>query len=232
MPLSDLWMAMDEHQKTDDSDNDSSDGDSSCWSQLSDHDDEDGDDDHVANEPNPPEDVAGNLKKRMQTEKARTASLLAKQARKMEKHAMPNQTAAELFQETCFTSEWKHNFDSTAKSHRLQSRAVCSYLFAMVAAINSALDQSSAQIEYMMTTNVVDDVSLVVSTNEAADMTNTVRTVMHNYQQVILASRTTGSAGDCIHHKNFLLHQPSIYLNSAKYKDMCAGMLVALKHAF
>jgi hypothetical protein len=211
MPLSDLWKAADEPPELCESASDS----------VADSDPSDSDDDDDDDDPKPTEDLAGGIKRRLQTEKARTASLLAKQAKRMEEHVTPQQTAAEFFQEKCFTPGWKHYFDSTFHSFRIQKRAVRSYLLAMVAAINSALDQSQGQFEYMMTTNVVDDVSLVVSTNTVRDMTNTVRTVMHNYQQVILARYT----GDCLRHKSFLLHRPSIYLNSAKYKDMCAGFM-------
>jgi hypothetical protein len=85
-------------------------------------------------------------------------------------------------------------------------------------------------IDYVLTSNVVDDTNMRFAGVESFDKASCVMTIMHNVQKVVIAYTDDAagngrSAAGAFPHKVFQLHQPSIVVRDPRAPDLLCAFL-------
>ena len=223
MPLSDFWGAVSSH------DEDSSDSNGSESPQR-------------ASDDNADSEELARLKRRQRTEKARVASLLSRQRRKLEeKHG--EEAAADpvaTFQRTFLASgqarkNWWNPFesgigvDTLDKTAGGRSRAVFTYFLNMVHALRSLfLGNESAEpqpISHLLNINIHDDTNIKLASSHRSS--RSVRPVLSNIQHQILIRSGMQDSDLPVW---FLVHQPLIVLQRATARQLCNQFLAWSLH--
>jgi hypothetical protein len=179
---------------------------------------------HEPDEPDEPAEFAvavgvASLKRRLQTESARSAALLKRQEVKLRKEfhlagkgtgtgVKQPESSEQQFQKEWYTPSWKGNAKAVHKRDR--RRAVWCYL---VAALRSLLDFKQDGIAHIISTHIVDDTNQKF--NVLAKEKGQVITVMNSVQHMSIRY----NSGEC---KCLRIHQPLLPMPNARADTLFA----------